>query len=289
MASYPGGVYAPRTKANRNGVVYDATKETVLFVEDLDNSDDEIIAIETELGANPKGDFADVHARLDNVDTVFGPDPEGAAADVTHRFEALEAITPFSPSLELLQWNSIDGYATSLSSSCTITPGGSMITFSLANVSTRYARLSSVANFNYLFETAKAVTIEFILSDYPAGSVETTYLYFQSPVNWPALDNDEHIGFLIVTGRIWSHSSNGANHEHTDSTIDTSNGVQRTRLKIIFIKGTSAKFYINDVLFATHTTYIPTLSSPALCMYTLNGANGYWTGKFGKITISKVI
>jgi len=49
MATYPGGVYAPRTKANRSGVSYDPAKTTVGFAEDVTKLDDEIVAIETDL------------------------------------------------------------------------------------------------------------------------------------------------------------------------------------------------------------------------------------------------
>src|SRR3990172_7175662 len=75
MADYPAGIYAPRTKTNRSGVVYDAAKETVLFAEDVVKDDDEIVAIETELGTNPKGAKADVKTRLDDVDTALGTIP----------------------------------------------------------------------------------------------------------------------------------------------------------------------------------------------------------------------
>jgi hypothetical protein len=64
MADYPGGVYSPRTKENRSGVVYDPTKKSVIFVEDISKLDDEVVALETELGANPKGEYDDVAARL---------------------------------------------------------------------------------------------------------------------------------------------------------------------------------------------------------------------------------
>ncbi len=64
MAIFPGGVYSPREKGNKPGVVYDATKKTIGFVEDVTKLDDEVVAIETELGALPKGDFADVKARI---------------------------------------------------------------------------------------------------------------------------------------------------------------------------------------------------------------------------------
>jgi len=64
MATYPGGIYSPRTKENKSGVVYDAAKKTTLFAEDITKDDDEIVAIETELGTNPKGDYADVKTLL---------------------------------------------------------------------------------------------------------------------------------------------------------------------------------------------------------------------------------
>ncbi len=51
MADYPSSIYSPRTKANRSGVVYDATKETVIFAEDLELLEDEVVAIETDLEA----------------------------------------------------------------------------------------------------------------------------------------------------------------------------------------------------------------------------------------------
>lgn len=69
MATYPSGIYSPRTRENRSGVVYDATKKTVIFVEDINKSDDEVVAVETELGTLPKGTKASVKARLDDVDS----------------------------------------------------------------------------------------------------------------------------------------------------------------------------------------------------------------------------
>lgn len=47
MASYPASIYSPRTRANRNGVVYDSLKETIWFKEDADAIENEIIALET--------------------------------------------------------------------------------------------------------------------------------------------------------------------------------------------------------------------------------------------------
>ncbi len=67
---YPSDIYAPRTKANKSGVTYDANKSTVLFANDVTSLDSHVVAVETELGLNPKGDFTDVAERLNNFDGV---------------------------------------------------------------------------------------------------------------------------------------------------------------------------------------------------------------------------
>jgi len=71
MADYPSSVYSPRTKENKPGVIYDPDKKTICFVEDITKLDDEVVAIETELGANPKGSFASVKALLEWIVLFF--------------------------------------------------------------------------------------------------------------------------------------------------------------------------------------------------------------------------
>ena len=66
MSSYPSSIYSPRTRENKAGIEYDPDKKTEFFAEDINNSDDEIVAIETELGTNPKGSYDDVKDRLDD-------------------------------------------------------------------------------------------------------------------------------------------------------------------------------------------------------------------------------
>lgn len=71
-AEFPAGVYTPRTKANRNGVVYDPNKSTVAYAEDLQALDAEIVAVENELGANPKGAYESVAAYLAALAQAIG-------------------------------------------------------------------------------------------------------------------------------------------------------------------------------------------------------------------------
>jgi len=67
MANFPDSIYTPREKENRSGVAYNPLKKNVLFAEDIQNDDDEIVAIETELGLNPKGAFASVAENLSEL------------------------------------------------------------------------------------------------------------------------------------------------------------------------------------------------------------------------------
>ena len=66
-ANYPGSTYSPRTKENKAGEVYDASKKTLIFAEDIVKLDEEVVAIETELGLNPKGTSASVMEKIKGI------------------------------------------------------------------------------------------------------------------------------------------------------------------------------------------------------------------------------
>ena len=66
-AEYPSGIFSPRTKENKSGVVYDETKKTVGYAEDFTKLDEEVVAVETELGTEPKGTSASVEERLKGI------------------------------------------------------------------------------------------------------------------------------------------------------------------------------------------------------------------------------
>lgn len=69
MTDYPGAIYSPRAKENSQDVSYDPEKKTVIFAEDITKLDDEVIAVETELGTNPKGTHDSVADYLGDLST----------------------------------------------------------------------------------------------------------------------------------------------------------------------------------------------------------------------------
>lgn len=68
MADYPATIYAPRAKENWPNVVYTSTKKTIIFKEDFDSLENEIKAIENELGLYVKGNFGDLVERLESLE-----------------------------------------------------------------------------------------------------------------------------------------------------------------------------------------------------------------------------
>jgi len=72
MVNFPSSIFTPRTVANKSGVIYDASKETVSFAEDYSNPAAEIAAIETELGVNTKGAYSSVKAWLTALTSAIG-------------------------------------------------------------------------------------------------------------------------------------------------------------------------------------------------------------------------
>ena len=67
MSDYPAEITDLRTLDNRNGVVYDADKKSVLFAEDINKIIAEVEAIENELGIEVKGDEDDLKARIEKI------------------------------------------------------------------------------------------------------------------------------------------------------------------------------------------------------------------------------
>jgi hypothetical protein len=127
MADYPNAVYEPRTKENKTGVVYTPAKTTIGYAEDITKLDDEVVAIENELGTNPKGNFSDVKARLEALVSIIflGMQQYGFDHGITHYFWAtryasdnetqLRSVMPVNGKLKNLYmrsgWNDCNGNA----------------------------------------------------------------------------------------------------------------------------------------------------------------------------------
>ena len=89
-----------------------------------------------------------------------------------------------------------------------------------------------------------------------------------------ANDTQRMFRFFSEDGVMSTQSADGTTQQETD----VSAGLTLTNwntYRIVFIAGTSVKFYINDVLKATHTTNIPSgTTQPTLVMGATSGSSG---------------
>lgn len=79
------------------------------------------------------------------------------------------------------------------------------------------------------------------------------------------------VRFIYNTTTLYAQNANGS----TATSTDVTSGITVTNwniYEIVFLPGTSAKFYINGTLVATHTTNLPTSGTPVIA-YGVN-ANG---------------
>jgi len=265
MADYPGAIYSPRTKTNRSGVVYDAAKETVIFAEDISKDDAEVVAIETELGLNPKGGYASVVARLN----------------------ALAAKSIFDKFLDLVHWVSIDGfyedaqgfgYCQAIDGELQIYTGSTLDDWN---------QISSNGYYRKLFQAAKVMSIEFQISNLSSITTDTIRLYLVKDPGYPSVDTENGIGFKIINGLIYGYTCNGAANTITTTATSLATGAQQTRLRIVFTPGTDCKFYVNDVLKLTITTTLATDDASMLYLAMSTQAAAGVTVSLGRILIEK--
>lgn len=269
MADYPDSIYSPRTKANRSGVVYDDTKQTVIFAEDIVNDDDEIVAIETELGANPRGSYASVAAYL-------------AALATNEIFSRFIDLVTWIADIDLMSWNS------NKSETSTIDFMVSELQMLVTNTANNYAVVCTRAAYRNIVAAGKLLTVEFQIAELDSVATNNVYLDFVA-ATYPYIPGDDQIavGFIVKNGEVFGHCATGAAHTDTTTGVTLSTGDQRTRLRFVFNPGTDCKFYVNDVLKCTITTNLPTTATLYAQVGVKTLAAAYVHVSFGRILIKK--
>lgn len=86
---------------------------------------------------------------------------------------------------------------------------------------------------------------------------QEVYLMLTDTSSLPPSPTSKHIGFYISGGVIYASSSDGATQEITNTGQTHSTGYMRRRLDAVLTEGVDCKFYVDGVLVATHTTYLP--------------------------------
>lgn len=178
----------------------------------------------------------------------------------------------FDKFIDLVHWNSLDGFATTLGGGANMNAQDSLVYMSVTGGagSVTTTGLHSSDQYRKLFETGKTTTVEFQIAYINGTDLGLrAYLVMIAQQAVPFAETFEHVGFkLLGTGapltntspvEIYATSADGTTQLLTNTGVTIpSLTVGRTRLKLVFINGTSCKFYVDGVLLATHTTNLPT-------------------------------
>jgi hypothetical protein len=211
-------------------------------------------------------------------------------------WQALQAQTPldfFSQFVDIVHWNSIDGF-TQGGTGGSVNPNDGVLTISSNTTINSTQYINSKDNYHNICETGKLLTVEWQLSDLSHVDTYEIYLHFTNSTAFPPSLTTHHFGFTLLgsgTG-VFATVGDGTTESKVDITSFIPGGFlaaafQRTRLKAVCNRGTDVKFYVNDVLAATITTNLPDTDSLGhnVGIKTLSGVQRYFS--LNRILIQK--
>lgn len=248
MPSYPNTIKEFREIKNKSGVVYDQTKSTVMYAEDIQSIDEEIVAIEETLGTNPEGDHESVKDRLDSFDLAIKI--------------SKNIISTAWENLDKMQ-KSLTGTITSAFARLTMTTPASTDGEVWINTETSYINKIDFNNEICGFNTSLRMSAAY-------GS----QLYFGMGQN-PLLGDENGFGFKVISGTlyacIWKYDSGEMAQSIPGITLTDYNNY-----RVEYKPAESIKFYVNNVLkyeIAYDPDVFPTGKNPVPCAVNFKTTN----------------
>ena len=184
---------------------------------------------------------------------------------------------------------SVDGFTVGGGSGFTVVPKAALLDVRCGAQSGRVVYCYSQDRWWKLIQAPKLCSIEWIIYWFSHNVNQTWWWRMGQNFANPPSETDSHWGFKLINGRIWASSANGTNQQITDTGYNIPNyttSYGRERYRADLTPGVSVKFYINDTLYATHSTYIPPAGADPLLIFF--GTTSESTAKevyFGRVVI----
>ncbi len=170
--------------------------------------------------------------------------------------------TLFDKFMDIVHWNSIDGFTLGGSAAVAHEWDGALIIASNTTINSD-TYVYSKTQYVKICETGKLLTVEWQIANITNISDFIIRLYLTTSAAAPPVDTANHFGFQInhgATSKLYGCTGDGSTQTKVDLNTLLSSGTQRTRLKAVCNRGTDVKFYVNDVLVGTSTTNLPAAS-----------------------------
>ena len=167
----------------------------------------------------------------------------------------LNSSSIFDSFLDIVHWNSLDGWSISGAGNVAVRDGS--VEISTPNSANTGCFIYTNETYFKIHESNKLLSIE-----WQVGKATTfvngvsVYLYMSAVTVTPPTSH-QHFGFTITDGTLYCSNADGT--ARTTASLNTSviAGSQRTRLRADVINNQSIKYYVNGTLMHTTTTSLP--------------------------------
>jgi hypothetical protein len=207
--------------------------------------------------------------------------------------DPVTSFDPFAQLLDIVHWNSIDGFTQGGTGGTVAVDDGHLLISSNTTINTtQYIRSTDV--YPKICETGKLLTIEWQVCDLSHVDTYEIYLHFTTSTAFPPSLTDNHFGFTFLGSGSAFYATVGDGTTETKVDITSSipggyipTGAQRLRFKAVCNRGTDVKFYVNDTLATTITTHLPNTDGLGfnIGIKTLSGVQRYFS--INRIMIQK--
>lgn len=177
---------------------------------------------------------------------------------------------------EFIPWICLDGFLFDGTAGYIIEPRGTYLQLSTNNTTNSYARIRTQDPWYNLLATGKVVTVEFPIVYLYSNADQNIWLRMGTGTSTPPSETASHFGWKIIDGDLYASNADGTTQKIADTTVNLTTGEQRTRLKMVFNPDVDCKFYVDDILKATHTINLPKIATyphPLLYFYILTLAD----------------
>ena len=161
---------------------------------------------------------------------------------------------------DFIPWVSLDGFNPAGSEGYLIEARGSVLGIQAPGGSGNTAYLETKAPWYDLIESGKKLVVEFVIQNLYQIDNQTIWFHLTYAGTNPPTETEDHLGWKIDGADLYASNADGTTQSITDTGVNLSAGIQRTRLRIELNPGTNCKFYVDDVLKVTHTTNLPDAS-----------------------------
>ena len=172
--------------------------------------------------------------------------------------QGIEKTDIFDKFREFIPWVSLDGFTVGGDAGYAVNAKGAHLELVAAATANYAVYIYPKGYYAKLLDTGKVITWEIPLCYLSSVANQNIWLRLPFQVTIPPTETEQHVGWRIIGAGLYASNANGTTQAITSTLMDVAAGDQRTRLKIVFTPGTDCKYYVNNVLKVTHTTYLPT-------------------------------